>query len=94
MRRHISIDRVLIEGGGEDRDAFGGKGTKGLFSLGGCNNGGQAFYRRDELSVGKGSDPKLVRFPWFSFFFAGSHSSCSKLLLHFFFPVCFPGHLD
>jgi hypothetical protein len=36
------------------------QGTKGL-SVGGCY-GGEAFYRRNELSVGKGSDPKLVRF--------------------------------
>lgn len=36
---------------------------------------------------------------WFGFLgsvfsLRGATSSCSKLLLHFFFPVCFPGHLD
>jgi hypothetical protein len=57
-------------------------------------NGGQSFYRRDELSTGKRSDPKSVRF-FRSVFFRGElllHSV--PALLRFFFPVCFPGHLD
>ncbi len=40
-------------------------------------NGGQSFYRRDEQSVGKRSDPKLVRF-FRSVFFRGE-----LLYLHF-----------
>lgn len=47
---------------------------EGTFQFGGgAITEDSAFYRRDELSDGKGSDPKLVRFPWFSFFLAGSH---------------------
>ncbi len=55
-------------------------------------NGGQSFYRRDEQSVGKGSDPKIGSvscFGWFGFSLA-AHTAVLVLYLHTFFsPVTF-----
>lgn len=49
-------------------------------------NGGQSFYRRDELSTGKRSDPKSVRF-FRSVFFRGElllySGTCTSALFFF-----------
>jgi hypothetical protein len=62
------------------------QGTKGTVSYWGESNGGVAFYRRDELSVGKGSDPKSVRFLRYlgSVFLRGGGATVVPYL-HFFF---------